>query len=74
MLKKYTSFLLLSAGTLSAICSFKSIAQDFIAPSMVSIPAGQFMMGNEGGDPAYYANSFCVSEFIPYEQIRNNRG
>ena len=69
MLKRYTSFLLLSAGTFSAIYSFKSIAQDFIAPSMVSIPAGQFMMGNEGGDPATMpihsvsVNSFHMSKY-----------
>lgn len=27
-------------------------AQDYITPPMVNIPAGEFMMGGEGGDPA----------------------
>ncbi len=29
-----------------------AMAQDYIAPAMVNIPAGKFMMGAEGGDPA----------------------
>ncbi len=29
-----------------------AVAKDYIAPPMVNIPAGEFMMGSEGGDPA----------------------
>ncbi len=41
------NILLLSVGTVSTTC-----AQDYIVPPMVNIPAGNFMMGAEGGDPA----------------------
>ena len=33
-------------------CSTFLNAQEYITPPMVSIPAGTFMMGDEGGDPA----------------------
>ncbi|MFT5296033.1 MAG: sulfatase activating formylglycine-generating enzyme, partial [Colwellia sp.] len=39
--------LLLSLATVST-----ALAQDHIVPPMVNIPAGNFMMGAEGGDPA----------------------
>ena len=39
--------LVLSVGTVST-----TWAQDHIVPPMVNIPAGHFMMGAEGGDPA----------------------
>jgi len=42
-----TKFFLISAGFVAPV-----LAQDYIAPPMVNIPAGSFMMGAEGGDPA----------------------
>ena len=36
----------------SLTASVSTFAQDYIAPPMANIPAGQFLMGDVGGDPA----------------------
>lgn len=60
-----------TALTTLLLANFSSLAwaQDYIAPPMVSIPAGTFMMGAEGGDPAILpihsvsVNAFLMSKY-----------
>lgn len=52
MLNKRASISLIAMAITASAFSSNASSQDFIAPPMVAIPAGQFMMGNAGGDPA----------------------
>jgi formylglycine-generating enzyme required for sulfatase activity len=47
-----TAFLNLPFALLIGAGALQANAADYIEPPMVTIPAGNFMMGSEGGDPA----------------------